>query len=376
MRFLHTSDWQLGMTRHFFSEGAQERFTQARFDAVAALASEATRRDCAFVVVAGDVFETNQVDRRTVSRAIAALEEFSVPVYLLPGNHDCFDPGSVYRSTGFLDRCPPHVHVLTDSEPRTPVAGIEIVGAPWTSKRPLSDLASAACAMQLADGHLRVVVAHGAVDAVIGEVTANPSIIRIDDIEAAVAAGTVHYLALGDRHSCTEVGSTGRVWYSGSQEPTSYREDDAGTALLVDLQPGAIEVERVHVGTWQFLVIEQEVDGDDDIENLREQLGSVTDRARAIVKVKLTGSLTLRQLAVLETLLDEQSDVFGALEQPERHRDLVIRPDDNDFRDLELRGYAAVARDRLQERADRDGPDAEVAADALSLLLRLAGETA
>jgi hypothetical protein len=33
LRFLHTSDWQLGMTRHFLSEGAQEKYSQARFDA-------------------------------------------------------------------------------------------------------------------------------------------------------------------------------------------------------------------------------------------------------------------------------------------------------------------------------------------------------
>jgi len=34
IRFLHTSDWQLGMTRSFLSEEAQARYTQARFDAI------------------------------------------------------------------------------------------------------------------------------------------------------------------------------------------------------------------------------------------------------------------------------------------------------------------------------------------------------
>jgi hypothetical protein len=29
IRFLHTSDWQLGMTRHFLAEGAQERLAAA-----------------------------------------------------------------------------------------------------------------------------------------------------------------------------------------------------------------------------------------------------------------------------------------------------------------------------------------------------------
>jgi hypothetical protein len=37
IRFLHTGDWQLGMTRHFFSEGVQERFAQSRFDAIRGL---------------------------------------------------------------------------------------------------------------------------------------------------------------------------------------------------------------------------------------------------------------------------------------------------------------------------------------------------
>lgn len=34
IRFLHTGDWQLGMTPDFFSEGVQEGFAQSRFDAI------------------------------------------------------------------------------------------------------------------------------------------------------------------------------------------------------------------------------------------------------------------------------------------------------------------------------------------------------
>ena len=69
VRFLHTADWQLGMTRHFLDEEAQGRFSQARIDVIVRMAELADRRDCAFVVVAGDVFETNQPDRRTLGRA-------------------------------------------------------------------------------------------------------------------------------------------------------------------------------------------------------------------------------------------------------------------------------------------------------------------
>ena len=34
MRFLHTADWQLGMTRHFLDADAQARFTAARMDVI------------------------------------------------------------------------------------------------------------------------------------------------------------------------------------------------------------------------------------------------------------------------------------------------------------------------------------------------------
>ena len=50
----------------------------------------------------------------------------------------------------------------------------------------------------------------------------------------------MHYVALGDRHSTTEVGGTGRIWYSGAPEPTAYDEIDPGNVLIVDLSADAV----------------------------------------------------------------------------------------------------------------------------------------
>jgi DNA repair exonuclease SbcCD nuclease subunit len=75
IRFLHTSDWQLGMTRHFLTEGAQERFSQARFDAIRTMGRVAKDENCQFMIVSGDAFESNQVDRKTTARAFEAFIE-------------------------------------------------------------------------------------------------------------------------------------------------------------------------------------------------------------------------------------------------------------------------------------------------------------
>ena len=57
MRFLHTADWQLGMTRHFLNGDAQPRYRGRRIDVVRAVGRWPPRGLREFVVVCGDVFE-------------------------------------------------------------------------------------------------------------------------------------------------------------------------------------------------------------------------------------------------------------------------------------------------------------------------------
>src|SRR5690606_10173016 len=133
--FLHSADWQLGMTRHFLGAEAQPRFADARTTVIRTIGALAQRERCSFVVVAGDVFETNQVDRQVVLRALDAMGATpEVTFYLLPGNHDPLDASSVFRSPTFTSHQPENVVVL-DTPGVVPVeAGVELVVAPWTSK--------------------------------------------------------------------------------------------------------------------------------------------------------------------------------------------------------------------------------------------------
>ncbi len=372
VRFLHSADWQLGMTRHFLSAEAQARFSQARIDAVRTLGRLAAETGAAFLVVSGDVFETNQVSAQTVRRALDALASVAVPVYLLPGNHDPLDAGSIFRAPAFADGRPAHVTVLEDSTP-LPVpglAGVEVVGAPWFTKRPLSDLVADACGtLAPAKGIRRVLVAHGAAEISFD----NPAAIRVAEAEAALADGRIAYLALGDRHSTTSIGSTGRIWYAGAPEPTDYDELDAGNALLVELaDDGRCEVARLRTGTWHFARERFDLDGPDGIEVLAAWLGTLTPKDRTIVKLTLVGTISLSANARLEALLEREGDLFGAIEQWERHTDLVVRPDDDDFADLELGGFAAQALASLRASAAGTGDEADAARDALALLVRLA----
>ena len=295
-RFLHTADWQLGMTRHFLEGEAQARFTAARIEVIGAIGALAVAEGCAFVVVGGDVFESNQVERQVVIRALDAMKANpDVIFYLLPGNHDPLDAASIFRSKTFLDNCPPNVVVLDTSIETLVAPGIAIIGAPWPNKRPLVDLVSRSMRDLDADGTLRVVVGHGATDNLSPNPN-DPALIVLADVEAAVDAGKVHYVALGDRHSTTSVGGTGRVWYSGAPEPTDYDEADPGNVLIVDLTGDSISVAPRRVGSWQFVREHFDLAGAADCERVKQFLDEIPDKQRTIVKLSVVGQLSLAEI--------------------------------------------------------------------------------
>src|SRR6202034_3324737 len=281
MRFVHTADWQLGMTRHFLAGEAQPQHSAARRDAVAGLGPLATQVGAEFVVVAGDVFEDNQLAPPVISQSLEAMRAIGIPVYLLPGNHDPLDASSVYTGALFIAECPANVTVLDRPGIHEVRPGLQIVAAPWRSKAPTTDLVADVLRdleRLTADGVTRVLVAHGGVDVLDPDPT-KPSLIGLAGLEDALARSAVHYVALGDKHSVTEVGSSGRVWYSGSPEVTNYDdvEPDPGHVLVVDLDetdPGhPVMVETRRVGRWRFVTLQRPVDSGRDIADLDVNLG-------------------------------------------------------------------------------------------------------
>jgi DNA repair exonuclease SbcCD nuclease subunit len=374
MRFLHTADWQLGMTRHFLAGDAQPRYSAARRDAVAGLGALAAEVGAEFVVVAGDVFEHNQLAPQVIGQSLQAMRAIGIPVYLLPGNHDPLDASSVFTSALFTAECPDNVVVLDRAGIHQVRPGLEIVAAPWRSKAPTTDLVADVLDDLDAGPVTRVLVAHGGVD-VLDPDREKPSLIRLDRLEEALARGAVHYVALGDKHSLTQVGDTGRVWYSGSPEVTNFDdvESNPGHVLVVDIdETNAVSVTARHVGHWRFVTLHREVDTSRDIADLDVNLDLMTEKDRTVVRLALTGSLTVTDRAALDGCLDRYARLFAWLGLWERHTDLAVIPADGEFTDLGIGGFAAAAVEELVAAARGDDTDsAGDAQAALALLLRL-----
>ena len=376
IKFIHTADWQLGMTRTFLEGEAQARYSQARIDAIRRIAKLATEEQCDFVTVGGDVFESNLLSRQTVLRSLDALRSFTVPVFLLPGNHDPLDITSIFTSRTFLDECPANVQVLGSTAPvRLDHLGVEIVGAPWDSKRPLHDLVSDACSELLPEeGTLRVVVGHGAVDTVAPDVD-NPAIIHAKPVEAFLRDGIVHFVGLGDRHSATQIGSSGRFWYSGTPLVTAFEEVQPNRVLLVELDATSATVEERSIGEWQFLSPSFDLGSEDDVDALERWFDSLANKQNTVVKLSLVGTISLTLNARLQAVLDRNSELLASLDRWERHDDLHVLPSVDDVDSIGLSGFASGALHELLATARAGGDGASDAEDALALLFRLAGGT-
>ncbi|WP_018180583.1 metallophosphoesterase family protein [Jongsikchunia kroppenstedtii] len=369
--FVHTADWQLGMTRRFLDADAQARFTASRIDGIGRIGGLARAHHAEFVLVCGDVFEDHQVSPQVVRRALDEMGDIGLPVYLLPGNHDPLDRASIYRASTFERHRPANVHVLDAGVTRIR-DGVELVAAPWTSKRPLTDLLADQVTRLPHHDAVRIVAGHGIVDA-LDPTAANPAAIGVSGLQEALADGLIDYVALGDRHSVTDIGDSGRIWYSGAHEVTDFdsREADPGHALVVTASRSAVQVQRHSVGQWTFRSIETEINTAADVESLAAQLESIPAKSRSVLRLRLSGVVSLETNTVLEELLETAADRFAAVQRwTDPDRRLLLEPTPDDLARLGLTGYASATADELAAASAADAS----ARDALALLYRLASE--
>jgi DNA repair exonuclease SbcCD nuclease subunit len=190
----------------------------------------AVRLRADILLLAGDIFDHNRLPLEQIDRASRVLGDATLPVVILPGNHDCLSADSVYRRGGLAEV--PNVHVLgisSEEEWLDAELDIEIWGRPHMDYHNYSPLAEP----RTRTTRWQVATAHG--HWVRDERDRHRSwLIHTDEIEATGA----DYVALGHWPRAEQAGD-GAVpaYYSGSP-------DLAGTVNVVRLGDAGVEVRR------------------------------------------------------------------------------------------------------------------------------------
>jgi DNA repair exonuclease SbcCD nuclease subunit len=354
-RFIHTADWQIGLHARHVTGDENVEVRTARYDTVRRIAEVARDVEADFVVVAGDVFDHHQLDRVPLQRSFEALRAFACDVYLLPGNHDPFTPDALYRSDWWTRECPPHVKVLTQRRP-IELPHATLLPCPLLERHTHDPTAWLGPNVGPSD-RIRVGVAHGAVTEILQGLTGDDEVEVHNDIPIGLAdRARLDYLALGDWHGRLRVND--RTWYSGTPEPTRFKERDPGHVLAVEIeQPRAqpkVTAHRVAKFTWHRITAT--LSTADHVTALERQLAELPDRNDTLVELTLEGQLDLQLRARLDhDLIVRYRGIFKHLRV--RDERLAVRLNDSDLAVLPRDGWVGKVVERLRNGVEGHAPE-------------------
>lgn len=268
--------------------GKEIRKTQFRTLTNIVDAVKQTRSD--FLVVAGDLFDTNSVSIRLVKDVLSCFASIApVPVYIQPGTHDVFDSASVYRTILNSNILPTNVTVIPEeaSEFR-PVPDVGLFASANTTKRggdrPLRRLSSLASG---SDARYKVAVIHGSVDVPGLSIDPHEPLVGQDEI----ASSPFQYVAMGHWHK-RQIWSQGgtQAIYCGTPETLEFDEiPSPGTVTVVSLGDIVQAEERV-VGTHKWVKVSLDLslmpDANAIIHRANQEAGS-----RTLLRLELRGNL-------------------------------------------------------------------------------------
>src|SRR5690606_8312499 len=140
-RFLHTADWQIGRQYGQFSADDAPFLAEERFKAVERLAALASELAVDAELVAGDVFDTQTGEGRTLPRLFKAMVSFDGLWLMIPGNHDAALVESVWQRADRLQIMPSNIHVfLQPGVHEFADRGFAVLAAPLTQRHTYTDL--------------------------------------------------------------------------------------------------------------------------------------------------------------------------------------------------------------------------------------------
>ncbi len=378
MKFIHTADWQIGKPFAGISDTHKRSLVQqARIEVIERIGLVAKDAGAAFVLVAGDLFDSPSANKATVSTACSAIGQMKLPVIVIPGNHDHGGPGSVWEQEFFLREqaaLAPNLKVLREPSPYELESAV-ILPCPLLRRTVCSDptewLRGSDVYAELPTDKSRIVLAHGSTQDFSGQWDDDEeghSSTNLIDL-ARLPASEVDYIALGDWHGTKQVSA--KAWFSGTPELDRFPkggDHDPGNTLVIEVQRGGIP-QVIKSATAKLRWSELVFDCADDtaLNKLEDRLvGLLGQRANEdLLRLVLTGSIGIAASHRLEQILESLDARLLRLKLANQTR---IAPTEKEIQALTQRRsdplIANVAR-QLVELSGGDGDDVEVARIAL-----------
>ena len=282
LKVLHGADFHLDSPFSGLKPDAAARRRGEQRELLARLTDLAREREADLVLLSGDLLDGDLVFRETVQVLARALGEIPCPVFLAPGNHDWYGPGSPYAALDW----PENVHIFRTGAVESvelPELNTVVHGAAFTAPEQTDSLLEGFIAP--ADGKCHLMVLHG--DVGVSEARYDP----LTEEEIARSGLTyLDYLALGHIHSCSGLRRAGAtVWaYPGCPEGRGFDElGDKGILEGTVDDRGAVALTFVPLARRRYESLRLDVTDRQPLEALEEALPPQT--ASDLYRITFTG---------------------------------------------------------------------------------------
>lgn len=375
--FFHLADLHIGLKLNRFEEQVAGRIREARYQALENALGLAQKQKVDFIVIAGDVFDDNSISKVDARRVYDMLRGKSVPIFILPGNHDPCFIGSVWHRAPWNELDDTSIHLLTGREPVCFRDDVILYPCPVTRKRSSSDPTDWIRIDDHASDAIHIGIAHGTV--------MDRDTLPHDDHpipENCPEIRGLDYLALGHWHGQkTFYDSAGacRMAYPGTQEQMGFGKDvafstgweayvsdpgrdefesaEGGKALLVRIDKGEKSpvVESVDVGHFSWVNESYEILDDEHFSKIFSDIASRKDVGQSLLHLKVKGVVSTNFLIQIEAF----KQMLGRYAYCELDvDDLHVRPDDKELDEAAGKGILKDVLKALKGEQEKD-PDGE-----------------
>lgn len=298
---LATSDLHLGLKFAGYPE-IQQRLTEARFLCLDRMVAMANERQCALLLVAGDLFDRVSVATPDVLRAAQALRAFEGNlVAVLPGNHDYLSPAEDGLWQRFRQAAGEQVLLLDEARPY-PLLHYDLPAClypgPCRSKHSATNAVEWVKEARI-DRSIRhhLGVAHGSLAGFSADFDQG----YYPMSEAQLLSAGLDIWIIGHTHlRYPERPVPGdRIFLPGVPEPDGFDCQHAGGAWLLAIDDkGSIAAESLTTGSLRFLHEDVSLDSPRALGELVARHAG-PEAASELVKARLSGRVTRAERAAL-----------------------------------------------------------------------------
>lgn len=256
--------------------------------------------------IAGDLFDNLRAEKTTLEFIRSSMESLkNIKVFIAAGNHDPYSHNSFYS----MIQWPENVYIFNEEIEAVEIPELNTIvyGASFKEKYIKSSNLKDFKASKDYENHTKLMVLHGDISQSGGGNEYNP--ITLEEIEKS----SVDYLALGHRHSFSNVNRVGNTYYAYSGCPEARGFDEVGEkgVIIGEVSKNYVNLEFRSVCKRRYHIKEIDITGLFTSDEIKDKIiSSISskemkdDLFKIILKGEVSEELVIREKVIENKIKD------------------------------------------------------------------------